>query len=35
LQHGTFVDEQPVSSSGFDVSAYQAKYRALVHEGLA
>jgi len=35
MQHGTFVDEQPVSSSGFDVSAYQAKYRALVHEGLA
>jgi heme exporter protein A len=35
MQHGKFVDEQPVSPSGFDVAAYQAKYRALVHEGLA
>lgn len=35
MQHGKFVDEQLVPSSGFDVPAYQAKYRALVHEGLA
>lgn len=35
MQSGKFVDEQPVSPSGFDVAGYQAKYRALVHEGLA
>ena len=35
MQSGKFVDEQLVSASGFDVPAYQAKYRALVHEGLA
>jgi heme exporter protein A len=35
MQSGRFVDEQPVPASGFDVPGYQAKYRALVHEGLA
>jgi ABC-type multidrug transport system ATPase subunit len=35
MQRGMFVDEQPLSPSGFDVPGYQAKYRALVHEGLA
>jgi len=35
MQHGKFVDEQLVSPRGFDVPAYQAQYRALVHEGLA
>lgn len=35
MQQGRFVDEQAMTPGGFDVSAYQAKYRALVHEGLA
>ncbi len=35
MRDGRFVDEQPVMPSGFDVPGYQAKYRALVHEGLA
>lgn len=35
MRDGRFVDEQAVTPIGFDVPAYQAKYRALVQQGLA
>ncbi|MDQ8163245.1 MAG: heme ABC exporter ATP-binding protein CcmA [Gemmatimonadota bacterium] len=35
MRDGALVDEQPVVADGFDVPGYQARYRALVHEGLA
>ncbi|MCE2900694.1 MAG: ABC transporter ATP-binding protein [Gemmatimonadetes bacterium] len=35
MRDGAFVHDEPLASGGFDVPMFQARYRALVHEGLA
>jgi heme exporter protein A len=35
MRDGAFVHDEPLPPGGFDLPSFQARYRALVHEGLA
>lgn len=35
MRDGSFVHEESAAADGFDVAAFQSRYRALVHEGIA
>lgn len=35
IRDGAFVHDEPLPPEGFDLPSFQARYRALVHEGLA
>jgi heme exporter protein A len=35
MRDGAFVHDEPLPAVGFDLPAFQARYRTLVHEGLA
>jgi heme exporter protein A len=35
MRHGTFVYDERTPEGGFDLALFQARYRTLVHEGLA
>jgi hypothetical protein len=35
MRDGAFVYDERPSAVGFDLAAFQARYRSLVHEGIA